>query len=106
MGTLIAPRLRIARSAIDHSGRFSDSKAMRSPGLIPSAAKPSATFFTRSTNVTADMLIHFPSALWLRASLFPCLSEAVKHNPGIEVALLAGEFSFLSVFAEAAEATG
>src|SRR4029453_13480424 len=84
MGTLMAPRLRIAKSEIDHSGRFSERSAMRSPGRMPSAAKHNATSLTRSTNSAAEMFTHCPPVRWLNASALPCLSEALKHKPGTD----------------------
>ena len=84
MGTLIAPRLRMARSVIDHSGRFSESNATRSPCLIPRSASPRAMCRTRSTKVSALKLIHFPSILWFSASALPYFKVAVRQRLGID----------------------
>jgi len=39
---LTAPAVRIARSAIDHSGRLSQTRPTRSPGSTPKLAEPEA----------------------------------------------------------------
>src|SRR5882724_5714820 len=100
----MAPRLRIARSAIDHSGLFSDSSAIRSPGFIPNSARPSATLRTRSTKVSAEILIHSLPILWLSASCFPCFAAAVRQRPGTDEAFVASRSLLFSIFAEAVEA--
>src|SRR6267378_6748909 len=105
MGTLMAPRLNMARSTIDHSGRFSESSAMRSPGRIPKAAKPRATFWTRSTKDAADIWTHSPSLLWFSASLLACFRVASRHKAGIELAPVEVGLSWDLLLADAAEAT-
>src|SRR4029450_11330454 len=79
---------------------------MRSPGRIPNAARPSATFLTRSTKAAAEVLIHFPSDRWLRASVLPCRNADLRQRPGIDEASPAGKISFASLLAVAAEANG
>src|SRR5881394_3848558 len=104
MGTLTAPILRIARSVIDHSGRFSESRATRSPALIPRDARPSATWRTRSANSGAVMLIHSPPTLLLNASDLLCFSEALRHKLGTEDRVGAAGWLGVSIVARAAEA--
>src|SRR6266536_1542419 len=99
----MAPRLRIERSAIDHSGRFSDSSAILSPGFMPNSAKPSATFLTRSANVSAEILIHSLPILWLTASCFACFKAAVRQSPGTEEAVVVSRSLLTSILAEAVE---
>src|SRR6185436_15100771 len=104
MGTFMAPKLRMVRSAIDHSGRFSERSAMRSPGLIPKSARPWATFRTRSTNVSDVILIQSLPTLWLSASCFPCFRVAVRQSPGSEEACAVSRSLLISNLTEAVEA--
>src|SRR6266496_2945887 len=97
----MAPRLRIERSAIDHSGRFSDSSAILSPGFMPNSAKPSATFLTRSTNVSAEILIHSLPILWLSASCFACFKAAVRQSTGQEEDVVVSRSLLLCIFGQA-----
>src|SRR5258706_7707260 len=81
MGTVTAPRLRIARSAMDHSGLFSEMSATRSFARIPRSARPSAIWRTRRTKSAAEMLTHCPSRLSLTASGLSCRAMAARHTP-------------------------
>ena len=82
MGTLTAPRLSMARSTTDQSGRFSDRSATRSPFLMPSAERPRATARTRLMMASPGMRSHCPSFFKLSASGFACLASASRHMPG------------------------
>src|SRR5688572_27320298 len=94
----------MARSAMDHSGLFSDKRAIRSPGLIPISARPSATWRTRDTKSSAEMLIQSLSTLWFKASDFPCFNEAPRHKPGTDE-IDSRLWLLASVWAEATEDT-
>src|SRR5687767_9300903 len=74
----------MARSVIDHSGRFSESRATRSPRLIPRFASPSAIWRTRSTKVSALTFIHFPPILWFSASALPYFKVAARQRAGTD----------------------
>src|SRR5207253_10634479 len=82
MGTVTAPTLRIAKSATDHSGRFSEISATRSPALMPKSARPSAIWRTRRANSAADIRIHLPSRFSLTASGLLCRAMAARQTPG------------------------
>ena len=81
MGTVTAPTLRMARSAIDHSGRFSEIRATRSWACIPRSARPSAMCRTRRTNSAAEMRTHSPLRFSLTASGLSCRAMAARQTP-------------------------
>jgi hypothetical protein len=82
MGTFTAPRLRMAMSTTDQSGRFSDRSATRSPFRTPSAESPSATARTRWMIASPGMWSHSPDFFRLSASAFACRASASRHIPG------------------------
>src|SRR5260370_1118763 len=71
----------MARSAMDHSGRFSEISATRSLGRIPRSARPKAMWRTRRTNSAAEMCTHSPSRFSLTASGLSCRAMACRQTP-------------------------
>src|SRR6266851_2684305 len=95
----------MARSAMDHSGRFSEISATRSLGRIPRSARPKAMWRTRRTNSLAEMRTHWPSRFSLTASGLSCWAMACRQTP----ARVDGMFDFSwpgETLAAAAEDTG
>src|SRR5436190_21533984 len=82
MGTVMAPALRIAKSPIDHSGRFSEIKATRSCEEIPASANPSAMWRTRPINSSAEIRTHLPSRLSLTVSDLLWRATASRQTAG------------------------
>src|SRR4029079_6585751 len=75
----MAPKLRIAKSAIDHSGRFSEIKATRSEGRTPASARPNATCRTRPTNSLAEIRTHSLPRFSLTVSGLLWRATASRH---------------------------
>src|SRR5258706_7069714 len=80
MGTGTAPTLRIAKSAIDHSDRFSEISATRSPAFMPRSLRPSAILRTRRTNSSAEMRTHSSPRFSLTASGLLWRAMASRHR--------------------------
>jgi hypothetical protein len=63
MGTVTAPAARAAKSAMTHSGRFSERMATRSPGPMPRAWNPSDSRRTVVSISSVEILVQSPSFL-------------------------------------------
>src|SRR4051812_25570103 len=68
-----------AKSAIDHSGRFSEMRATRSFGRMPLAANPSARCLTRPTNSADEMRTHSFPRFSPTVSGLLCRAIASRH---------------------------
>ena len=63
MGTVTAPALRAAKSAMTHSGLFSDRMAIRSPGFRPRAWSPSERCRTVVSISSVEIFVQVPAVL-------------------------------------------
>ena len=70
MGTVTAPAQSAAKSAMTHSGRFSERMATRSPGFKPSARKPNERRRTVASTSSVEILSQTPSRLTIIRSGF------------------------------------
>ena len=70
MGTVTAPAHSAAKSAMTHSGRFSERMAMRSPGFKPRAWKPRERRRTIASTSSVEIFVQTPSRLTIIRSGF------------------------------------
>ena len=99
----MAPRLRIARSAMDHSGLFSDISAIRPLALFPSRPVPKRRSeldpqgFGGNTDPS-------PRPYGSEHLVSRVLKTAFRQSPGIDVGIWTRSPLLVSVLAEAAVA--
>ena len=80
MGTSVMALQMQAKSAINHSGRFSERIATRSCATMPMSARPSAVQRTRSKIVRCDIGSHKSRTFVLSASARSNRSTASKNS--------------------------
>ena len=70
MGTVTAPAQSVAKSAMTHSGLFSERRATRSPGFKPRSWKPRERRRTVVSTSSVEIVFQTPSCLTIIRSGF------------------------------------
>ena len=80
MGTVTPPAVSVAKSAMTHSGLFSERIATLSPGFRPRAWKPNERRRTVVSNSAVEMDFQAPCFLTIILSAFLCVRQAWRKR--------------------------